>query len=472
MTPDQIEAWLYKRGSEESYYLFLNWVFKKVHQKPFIPNTHLEVLCGVMEKVFNGELTNVVITIPPRYSKTLCAVVAFIPWALTKKPWSNFLHLSYSEALALKNSLEACNIVTSPEYQALWGYSLAKSEQAKKMWRTTHGGGVYATNSGGAVTGFGAGVKGAEGFSGCILIDDPQKANDERHELSRKTIIENFENVISSRRNNPNTPIVLIQQRLHEEDLAGYLLSGKSSVGEFTHINMPALMEDEPTWYDKREIGEPLWAYQQTQQALLRIKKHNPVLFATQYQQRPSPAEGLLFKKKWVKYYTHRPDEFDFGEFVSVDMNMKEAGGSNAVMSRYGINRNSIYLLDQIAGKWGFPEAEERLKQFVKEPYRALLIEAKANGHAMMAKMEQDGYHGIIPVRVEGDKVYRFNEVSMLYAAGNVWYPHPSIAPWIHEHVHEMAVFNKGRYDDRVDAETQLLKHYLMELAGTTFWAV
>ena len=358
--------------------------------------------------------------------------------------------------------------MSHPAYQSMWPTRFNFNEMSKTVWSIKNGGSMRAVNTGGAVTGFGCGVRGKKTFGGALVIDDPNKATDARYELELRKVNEDFDEALVSRLNNQYDPIVIIMQRLHEMDLSGHVLSGKSNAGKFTHFNFPALKEGPPNDHDHREEGEPLWVNKHNKEQLLDIKKSNPQYFATQLQQRPAPMEGAIFKREWVKRYSKLPESFNQGEFISVDLNAAEEGGSNACMARYGVENQNIYLIDQRVGQWGFPEAVMALQDFAGTDYSALLIEAKANGHAMISTLQKAGYHGIIPIKVNQNKVYRFNEVAPLYIAGNVIYPEEFLAPWVEDHITELLLFPNGKHDDRVDAETQMLKYFLMHLATSS----
>jgi len=140
----------------------------------------------------------------------------FIAWSLAKNPKAKFIHLSYSDALALDNSSLTKEYVQSDSFQSLWPIELKKDSQSNKKWYTNSGGGVYATASGGAITGFGAGSGGA------IIIDDPLKPDDAVSEVKRSFINNRYNTTIRSRVNSRDVPIILIMQRLHEEDLSGF----------------------------------------------------------------------------------------------------------------------------------------------------------------------------------------------------------------------------------------------------------
>lgn len=358
----------------------------------------------------------------------------------------------------MDNSREIKDIILSDCYQNFWGVAISRDTKSKKMWNTIQGGGVYSTSTGGQITGFGAGSM-KPGFHGCIIIDDAQKPIDVYSEVKRKDTNERFNSTIKSRMNNPSqTPIIVIGQRLHQDDLSGYLLSGKSEF-QFEHLNLPAINEDGPGENDQRKVGKPLWPKKHNVVQLKAMKKKDIKTYTEQYQQRPAPMEGLVIKRKWIKRFNVWPKEFDLGVYYSVDMNAKESGGSNACLSKYGVCSTKIYLLDQSVGQWSFPQARIHFRDFVKNDYQGILIEAKANGHALIASIEEE-YHSVIPIQVDVNKEYRLNEVSMLYLGGNVWYPDDSLAPWAEEHLTEVISFPNTKFNDRVDAETQMLKFY------------
>ena len=468
-----VQTELLRRELEDNFFKFCLWVFSKIYHKKFSINWHHRKLCLIMEKVYSLELTRVVINMPPRYSKTEIVIILFIAWCFAKDGECAFLHASYSNTLASKNSTSVQRIVKNELFQKIWPTQINKEEHGKTLWSLKSGGSVYAVNSGGAVTGFGAGITAQKKFKGALLIDDPMKPDDDKFELKRKTINTNFDETMVSRINSKDTPIIIIMQRLHEEDLAGHVLNGRSTAGKFTHFSFPALKESEPSKIDPRKEGEALWPLKHSIKQLEEIKKNNPKYFAGQMEQRPAPEEGLIWKKSWIRRYSVMPESFNVGTYISVDLNMTEGGGSNAVMSKYGVNDGSIFLIDQLVGKWGFVDAEKRLKHFTRPlkeshgPYTGIAIEAHANGHAMISSLVSQGHYGIIPIKVDRSKEYRLNEVSLLYNAGNIYYPESIIAPWIEMHIAEMSVFPNGKNDDRVDAETQFLKFYQTCLAVT-----
>ena len=279
-----------------SLHFFTRFMFKYRKGYRWRDNWHHKLVCDALMDVFHGHTKRLIINIPPRYSKTELAVVNFMAWAMGHCPDAEFIHTSYSGTLAVNNSGLAKTMVESKEYQALFPATKIRFDSKSKAdWRTTEGGTVYATGAGGSITGFGAG-KMRDGFGGAIIIDDPHKADEAHSDTMRKNVIEWFGNTLESRTNSPQTPIILIMQRLHENDLAGFLLGGGNGE-DWKHICLPAIDSEQ----------NALWDFKHTLEELKRMEASNPYVFAGQYQQTPAPRGGGIFKTEWWKYYKEVP---------------------------------------------------------------------------------------------------------------------------------------------------------------------
>lgn len=281
-----------------------------------------------LARVESGEIKNLVITIPPRFGKTQFCVIDWMARSIARNPRAKFIHLSYSDELALDNSAKCRETVLSTEYQNLWPVQLKSDADSKKKWYTQQGGGVYATAAGGAVTGFGAGsladvgrelqsaIDEAEAalnaeidaffaedgnepldpnlFYGAIIIDDPIKVDDAENEKERNRVNKRLNSTIKSRRNSRNTPIIIIMQRLHEDDMAGFVLAGGMEE-EFYHLNLPAIVDiDTPN-------ATSLWPAKHTVDELLKMRAADHSVFQAQYMQDPTPDEGTFFKAEWFE---------------------------------------------------------------------------------------------------------------------------------------------------------------------------
>jgi len=271
---------------------FTRYFFKEKEKKKFIVGDHHKAICEALDKVLAGECRKLIINIAPRYGKTEVAVKNFIAEGLAINPAARFIHLSYSSALAMDNSVAIKDIINSEAYQQLFTTRIKYGSDTKNRWDTEQGGGVYATSTLGQITGFGAGAVDIPGepyrFAGAIIIDDPIKPEDALSDMVRERVNRRFETTIRNRVNSRNTPIIIIMQRLHERDLCGYLQDIEPD--EWTVVSLPCVTEDEE--------GRPkaLWPFKHDLKELEKIRMANSYVYETQYLQNPKPLEGLMYE--------------------------------------------------------------------------------------------------------------------------------------------------------------------------------
>lgn len=358
-----------KRSLETSQLAFTKFFFR-VRGEVFIPGDHHTAIDETLARVESGEIKNLVITIPPRFGKTQFCVIDWMARCIARNPRAKFIHLSYSDELALDNSAKCRETVTSSEYQELWPVQLKSDADSKKKWYTEQGGGVYATAAGGAVTGFGAGsladlaADGGSGdlvdedplddffadredqgpidpnlFYGAIIIDDPIKVDDADNEKERNRVNKRLNGTIKSRRNSRNTPIIIIMQRLHEDDMAGFVLNGGMEEG-FYHLNLPAC---------DMETQESLWPAKHTFEELMKMKAADHAVFQAQYMQDPTPEEGSFFKAEWFEGKRFRLGEepTKLVKYGAGDYAVTEDDGDWTEQAIGGFDvKDNLYLLD------------------------------------------------------------------------------------------------------------------------------
>jgi len=283
--------------ARQDFYFFSRWMFLNTKGFKWMHNWHHKDICDALTDVVNGKIKRLIINIPPRYSKTELAVVNFMAWCLGHFPDSEFIHASYSSALANENSYKCREMILSQAYQNVFPFTKVRDDsKAKNHWKTSSGGVVYAAGTEGTITGFGAGKKRKE-FGGCIIIDDPHKASEATSDVIRNNVLNWFQTTLESRKNDPKeTPIIVIMQRLHEVDLAGWLLDGGNGE-EWTHINIPVLDGDTPLWPEMHSLEE-----------LRRMESSNAYMFSGQYMQSPSPDGGGAFKPEQLKIVDVLPE--------------------------------------------------------------------------------------------------------------------------------------------------------------------
>jgi predicted phage terminase large subunit-like protein len=448
-----------KYKCQKDLMFFWRWFFKKQYgYKANIASFH-HTICEYLHRVARGEITRLVINIPPRYGKTDLAVKAFVAWTIANNPRAKFIHLSYSDELVNDNSSAIKETIESGEYQRLFGTQLKKDTRSKKKWYTQEGGGMYAVASGGAITGFGAGTSNDDeeqlpdeffsdgsNFGGAIIIDDPLKPDDALSDTSRNKINERYNSTIRSRTNSRRTPVIVIMQRLHEDDMSGFLLGGGSGE-EWTHLCVPALNDD----------NEAIWPFKHTTEELDQMEGAASYMFAGQYMQRPAPVGGGLFKDEYWRFY--RPNMLPDLKYqvITADTAQKTREQNDyTVIQCWGVDLfgNNIYMLDMIRGKWEAPELRQQMlafyaKQQKRMRVRTVFIEDKSSGSSLIQELQRGSSLPVRAVQRGTDKVARAYDIVDFVAAGRVWLPEGGDG--VSDLLRESTQFPNGKHDDTLD---------------------
>ncbi len=424
---------------------FTRHMFRARKGAEFAPNLHQQTICSALERVVIGDITRLIVNVPPRSGKTDLGVVNWIPWCMGNFPDAEFIHASYSKRLATHNTYQARALMQNEAYAEVFGPpSIAGDSNAKDEFRTTQGGVVYATGAEGTITGYGAGKMRQE-FGGAIVIDDPHKAGEGNSDTMRQNVLDWFSTTIESRKNAPHTPIILIMQRLHEDDLAGYLLRGGNGE-EWAHINIPAVTDE----------GDSFWPGQFPIEDLRRMEKADPYRFAGQYMQSPAPIGGGIFKDHWWGYW-ETPPKLKWRAIYADTAQKTKTHNDYSVFQHWGCGEDGrAYMLDQMRGKWEAPDLLERAHEFWSActvqswgcPVRAFKIEDKVSGTGLIQQLKREG----IPVQAiqrDKDKLTRAMDVVPQIASGHVYLQ--SGAPWVREFLAEVSIFPNGKHDDQVD---------------------
>ena len=402
---------------------------------------------------------------PPRSLKSLLASIAFPAWCLGHDPSAQILCVSYAGELADKLARDYRLIMMSRWYQRIFPTRLAPHRQAVQEFLTTRQGYRLATSNGGVLTGRGADI---------ILIDDPLKPEEALSDTQRRAANEWFSHTLYSRLNDKrNGAIVIIMQRLHEDDLVGHVLAQEP----WEIVRFPAIAEEHevhrietilgPQAFTRRR-GEALHAAREPLDTLARIRhtigEYN---FAGQYQQCPAPLGGGLVKEQWFKRYgeNDRPETFD-RIVQSWDTANKATELSDfSVCTTWGIKGKNLYLLSVLRKRLEYPA----LKRAVREQQSlfdadVVLIEDKASGTQLIQELITEGFHRVTRYQPDCDKIMRLNAQTGLIENGFVYIPQK--ASWLAEYLHELTVFPKGKHDDQVDSTAQFLDWFKRPFPG------
>lgn len=380
-----------------SFKFFCLAVFEFVYRKKFIWEEPHEEISRALLEVWTGKQKNLVINVAPRYGKTQLLVL-FVAWTYAHNPLCEYLHLSYSDELADKNSDQIRTLIKSKFFNDLFKVEIDSGNDKKGEWATTEGGIFRAAATGGQVTGFGAGAtvefdeQNRYVFSGCVWIDDPLKPAD-AHTTRRDQVNAHWEETIKSRRNSPETtPTICVMQRIHEGDFTAKLLSDGAE--NFKLLKLKTLKDD----------GTALWPRKHPVEVLLKMKEANEYVFSAQYQQSPAPAGGSTFKEEWWGWYTELP-EFD-RVIITMDTASKtEEQHDYSVLQAWGFwkQHGRIYLIDQVRGKWEAPDLKRvgvNFIQSIRSRFRleAVYVEDKSSGTYLIQTMCADTTAALIPI--------------------------------------------------------------------------
>lgn len=432
-----------KYKCESDFIFFCRYMYKEIHRRNFIVAPHFVLISEFLMRVYNGEIKRAIINIPPRYGKTELVIKMFIAWSLVRNNQSKFIHLSYSDDLALDNSSQAKEYIESEAFQRFWQMKLKKDAQGKKKWFNEFGGGVYATASGGAITGFGAGVSESKTFSGAILIDDPLKPDDAHSEVKRKAVNERYNNTIRSRVNDRDTPIIVIMQRLHENDMSGFLLDGGSGE-KWEHLCLPAINED----------GTALWSDKHTIDELLQMKKANSYMFAGQYMQRPAPDEGGEIKKEWFQIIKKAELNPNIRWNLYIDgAYTKDTANDPTGFLIVGKHNNNVYVYNANDKYLEMPDLIKYIPTYISSNVNVNLIkvEPKASGKSMVQLLRSQTRLNATEIKndlVSVSKIERARTVSPYIEAGRVILVEGN---WNDAFLNQLAMFPNAKHDEYVD---------------------
>jgi predicted phage terminase large subunit-like protein len=419
---------------------------------PFHRNWHIEAIAHQLERCRTGANKRLIITVPPRSLKSLCTSIAFPAFLLGHDPTQRVINVSYSQELGAKFTSGFRQVVKSEWYRRIFPATRA-ARDTEGEFETTRGGGRVSISIGGSMTGRGGNF---------IIIDDPLKAEEALSRPARERVNDYYPTTLLTRLDSKNDGvIVLVMQRLHEEDLAGRLLNE----GGWMHLNLPAIATHDERialtggrWHSRKE-GEVLHPEREPRAILEELRRAlGSMHFRAQYQQAPVSEIGNIIKRDWIQHYDTAPyRSADTTIVQSWDTAMKgDQIHDYCVCTTWLKARGDHYLIDLVRRRCEYPA----LIQLVREQYRryspdSILIEDTGTGTSLIQDLRY--YDQITPIAIkpDGDKVTRLSTASLTIEQGRVWFPKQ--VPWLGDLLNELLRFPQTPFDDQADSLSQYL---------------
>ena len=437
----------------QDLYSFVQRAFQDVEPgEKLVPAKYLEALCHALWRVQTGASTRLVINMPPRHLKSLVTSVMWPAWMLMENPSKKIAIVCHDDNLTLQLAKKCKGLLNSSWYRRLAPHVRIEGLDRAKDFDTAAGGRVYATSIGSGITGHGFDV---------IILDDPQPARDAKSQTERQNVQTLFDGQVATRLNDPvRGAFVVVQQRLHEDDLSGYLLSQ----GGWEHLCLPLRAFEQrdyqtgsSTW--TRPVGDVLMPERYPALAIDRLEaERGPQNFWTQYQQAPSSVQGEIIKPEHLKLVPTLPPSASMF-YVSVDTASKAGPTSDyTVFMVIATDETRHYVLDVIRERMevtAMRDVSLRLK--AKYPIHRFLIEDSSSGPSLHTLLKENGVVSELKRVAAKDKEQRLRDHLHLFLDGRVYLI--GDAPWIGVFRKEAETFPVGRYDDQIDALTLYFSH-------------
>ena len=436
---------------------------------------HIEVISEKLKQLEAGEIKRLMVFLPPRSSKSVICSKLFPAWYIGRNPEHEILTVSHSDQLSSDFGRSVRDIVSTEQFQDIFkGVSLRSDVRAAGKWKTNKGGQYYAAGVRSQIAGRGAHI---------AILDDVMSEEDSYSEAGRRYVKEWYPAGLRTRIM-PNGSILIINTRYHYDDLCGWLLKQEDNAGDYNIIpwdvvRIPAWLDEEAAELLDLPVGSsyfPEWKPDE----VLRVDEHEikasngARYWNALYMQDPTPDEGGLIKKKWIKWWDqNEPPPCDFiiqtydtafSTKTTADYSVIQTWGIFSMYDEDALGYESyapnMILLGNMRGRYEYPELR-RLSQILYDDFKpdVCIVEKKASGQSLIQDMRRSG----LPVQEytpDRDKVSRVYAASPMIETGKVWIP--SNKPWADDLLTEMLQFPNAAHDDQVDAMTMAI-HYMKE---------
>ena len=426
--------------------------FVKCVWPEFVEGPHHRHIAEKFNKLASGEITRLIVNMPPRHTKSEFASYLLPAWMVGRDPKLKIIQATHTGELAVRFGRKAKNLIDSEDYGKIFKTRLQEDSKAAGRWETAQGGEYFAAGVGGAITGRGADL---------LIIDDPHSEQDALSPTAMESAYEWYTSG-PRQRLQPGAKIVLVMTRWSTKDLTGKLIAHQKEAksDQWDVVEFPAIM-------DHGTNPKPVWPQYWKLEELEKVKATLPVgKWNAQWMQHPTSEEGAIIKREWWMKYDHEeiPPLHHVIQSYDTAFLKKETADCSAITT-WGVfypdedSAPALLLLDAIKGRYEFPELRRlALEQYKYWQPESVIIEAKASGLPLTYELRQMDIPVVNFTPSKGnDKHARVNAVAPLFESGMIYAPEQKFAE---EVIEECASFPFGDHDDLVDSTTQAIMRF------------
>ncbi len=409
---------------------------------------HQSLIAAALQRIVDGTLRHLIITMPPRHGKSMLVAENFIPFYLGRFPKRKVIYASYATDFATRFGQKISDTMMTAEFKQIFPDSVLYSRRlTMENFSTISGGECAFTGVNGQVTGKGAHL---------LVIDDPHKNWEEASSETMRQKVKDFYHSVADTRMEGAGAQIVIHTRWHADDLIGYLLD--TQPGEWEVLNLPALdANDKALW----EEGIS------TEEMHRKRRLMPPKYWWSLYMQEPTVGEGTMVKRDWFWLYDAPPTDFNY--IVQSWDTAQKTKDRNAfsVCLTWGVTDNGYYLLDEWRNRVEFPDLQRAAEELASRwGVNEILVEDQSTGQSLIQGLQAESRFSVTAIQPtkrgenEGphkdrDKIARMSRVLSLIQNGRVFLP--KHAPFTRAYMDELCAFPDGKFADRVDATTQFL---------------
>jgi predicted phage terminase large subunit-like protein len=466
---EAIQLELYRNLYRQSFFDFIQDAVKILeHSTDFDWNWHHQYIANLLQQEVvrindkKRKTQDFNINVPPRTSKSLIVSVCLNAWTWgCINPYLNFLCISHSEGLTVELAAKTKDLIESDWYRTLFPHVIIRQDtQAKSNFKNTLGGQRVSTSMFSSITGFGANM---------IIIDDALDANN-ISDINLENTIRKYKETIYNRLNNPSIDLrVIIGQRIHENDLSGWIKANDRN-NRYRHIVLPIELTNdiEPKELSKYYVDGCLWNSRFPSSSFADLTTSDYV-FATQYLQRPAPLAGGIIKKDWFEIIDNDINNIQYHLFIDSAYTDKKRNDATAITVA-GIKDNIIYVKKVYELFLEFPSLIKKIKEIVETDTNyncKIYIEPKASGKSIAQQLRFETHYNVLEIPPPKDsKLTRVNSITAKLQSRRVKLIK---GLWNESFLEQCSLFPNSKRDDQIDTLVMCVDQ-LLNQRGTISW--